>query len=88
MRSKFIFLSTVIPDPNSPGWNIDICLRPLIDELKQLWSSKALSYDVSRKQTFLRMTTLMWTINDFPGLWNGFWLEYAWKINMSILYEK
>jgi len=28
-----MFLSTVIPGLSSPGWNIDVCLRPLIDEL-------------------------------------------------------
>ena len=66
MRLEFMFLSTVIPGPNSPGWNIDVCLRPLIDELTQLWSSGALTYDISRQQNFLIRAALMWTINDFP----------------------
>ena len=34
IRLEFIFLSIVIPDPNSLGRNIDVCLRSLIDELK------------------------------------------------------
>jgi len=34
ISSKFMFLSMVITDPNSPGQNIDVCLQPLIDELK------------------------------------------------------
>jgi len=67
MNLKFIFLSTVIPSPNSPGWNIDICLRSLIDELSQLWSFRTLTYDVLMKQNFLTKATLMWTINDFPA---------------------
>jgi hypothetical protein len=66
MRSKFIFLSTVILDPNSPRQNIDVCLCSLIDKLKQLWSSGTLTYDVLRKQNFLMKTILMWTINDYP----------------------
>ena len=33
IRPKFMFLSTVIPGPSNPGRNIDVCLRPLIDEL-------------------------------------------------------
>jgi hypothetical protein len=33
MRPEFMFLSTVIPGPSSPGRNIDVCLRPLIHEL-------------------------------------------------------
>jgi len=34
IRPTFMFLSMVIPDPNSLGRNIDVCLRPLIDGLK------------------------------------------------------
>jgi hypothetical protein len=49
MRPKFMFLSIVIPGPSNPGRNIDVCLHPLIDELTQLWSSGALTYDISRK---------------------------------------
>ena len=61
-----MFLSMVIPCPNSLRQNIDVFLRSLIDELKQLWSSRALTYDVSMKQNFLMKATLIWTINDFP----------------------
>ena len=53
MRLEFMFLSTVIPGSSSPGRNIDVCLRPLIDELPQLWSFGALTYDISRKQNFV-----------------------------------
>jgi len=67
MRLEFMFLSTVIFDPSSPDRNIDVCLRPLIDELTQLWSSGALTYDISRKQNFVMRAALMWTINDFPA---------------------
>jgi len=62
-----MFLSMVIPGPSNPGQNIDVCLRSLIDELTQLWSSRALTYDISRKQNFVMRATLMWTINDFPA---------------------
>jgi hypothetical protein len=50
---KFMFLFTVILNPNSPGWNMDVCLQPLIDELTELLSSRALTYDVLTKQNFL-----------------------------------
>jgi len=53
IRSEFMFLSTVIPGPSSLGWNIDVCLQPLIDELAQLWSPGAVTYDISRKKIFL-----------------------------------
>jgi len=67
MRPNFMFLSTAILGPNSPGQNIDVCLQPLSYELTQLWSSRTLTYDVSRKQNFQMKVTLMWTINDFPA---------------------
>ena len=34
IRPTFIFLSMVTLNPNSLGQNIDVCFRPLIDELK------------------------------------------------------
>jgi hypothetical protein len=67
MRPEFMFLFMVIPGPSSLVGNIDVCLRSLIDELAQLWSSEALTYDISRKQNFLMRAALMWTINDFPA---------------------
>jgi hypothetical protein len=67
MRPKFMFLSLVIPGPSSPVRNIDVCLRPLIDELAQLWFFGTLTYDISRKQNFLMRAALMWTINDFSA---------------------
>jgi hypothetical protein len=74
MRPEFIFLSTVIPDPNSLGQNIYVSLRPLIDELKQLWSFEALIHDVLRKHNFLMKAASMWTINDLPayGMVSGY----------------
>ena len=59
MKPKFMFLSAIISDPNSPGWNIDVCLQRLIDKLTQLLSSRTLTYDVSTKHNFLMKTALM-----------------------------
>ena len=64
-KARVHVLSMVILDPNSLGRNIEIYLRPLIDKLTQLWSSRALTYDVSMKHNFLMRTALMWNINDF-----------------------
>jgi hypothetical protein len=70
----------VIPNPNSPGWNIDVCLRLLIDESMQLWSFGALTYDVSMKQNFLMKAALMWTINDFPS----YGMVFGWGRNAKL----
>ncbi|GLT30777.1 hypothetical protein SLA2020_055660 [Shorea laevis] len=36
MKQEYVFLSLIIQGPQSPGKNIDVMLRPLIDDLKQL----------------------------------------------------
>ncbi|KAG8370027.1 hypothetical protein BUALT_Bualt14G0075000 [Buddleja alternifolia] len=67
MQKPFMFLNMVIPGPKSPEKNIDVFLRPLIDELKTLWTSGVETYDVYNKQNFDMRAALMWTITDFPG---------------------
>jgi len=57
---------SILPEGNRLKENFYVCLRPLIDELTQLWSSRALTYDILRKQNFVMRAALMWTINDFP----------------------
>jgi len=75
---EFMFLSMAITGPSRPGRNINICLQSLINELMQLWSSGALTYDILRKQNFLMRVALMWTINNFPayGMVSG-WSTYG-----------
>jgi len=65
MRLKFMSSSMIIPGSNSSGRNIDVYLQLLIDELKHLWPSKTLTYDVLRKQNFQMKATLIWIINNF-----------------------
>ncbi|GLT26338.1 hypothetical protein SLA2020_014160 [Shorea laevis] len=67
MNSEHIFLSMIIAGPKSPGKNIDILLRPLIDELNELWTNGVETYDSFRKQNFIMKAALLWTVSDFPG---------------------
>ncbi|GLU11297.1 hypothetical protein SLE2022_280530 [Rubroshorea leprosula] len=67
MRPEFTFLTLVISGPKSLGKNIDVFLRPLIDDLKRLWLSGVETFDSFRKQNFTMRAMLMWTITDFPG---------------------
>ncbi|CAA2977958.1 Hypothetical predicted protein [Olea europaea subsp. europaea] len=57
----------VIPGPKRPGKNLDVFLRPLIDELKILWDEGVYTYDIQTKQNFQLKATLMWTISDISG---------------------
>ena len=67
MKEHNIFLTLVIPGPRHPGRNIDVYLRPLVDELRVLWSNEIRTYDVSKKHNFVMKPALMWTISDFPA---------------------
>jgi hypothetical protein len=39
----------LIPGPKSPGMDIDVYLRPLILELKELWNNGVKTRDVNRE---------------------------------------
>lgn len=66
-QKPFMFLNMVIPGPKGPGKNLDVFLRPLIDELRQLWECGVPTYDAFRKQNFQMRAALLWTISDFPA---------------------
>ncbi|XP_052116487.1 uncharacterized protein LOC127746636 [Arachis duranensis] len=65
MKDPYLFLTCLIPSPNNPKANIDVFLRPLIDELNELWNPGVLTYDIVEKKNFVLKAALMWTINDF-----------------------
>ncbi|KAM1523267.1 hypothetical protein ACFX10_013309 [Malus domestica] len=70
MKKSFSFLTLLIPGPNAPGNEIDVYLRPLIDELKELWESGVQTYDKMAACTFNLRAAVIWTINDFPAYGN------------------
>ncbi|KAJ0492169.1 putative Transposase-associated domain-containing protein [Helianthus annuus] len=67
MVDASFMLALLIPGKDSPGKDIDVFLRPLIDELKLLWDTGVETYDCESKQTFNMRAALLWTINDFPA---------------------
>ena len=67
MTRPFMFLTLLIPGKDGPGQNIDVYLRPLIDDLKLLWSEGVETWDVSLRRNFYMRACLLWTINDFPA---------------------
>ncbi|XP_042956354.1 uncharacterized protein LOC122292181 [Carya illinoinensis] len=70
MKEPYTMLSLLIPGPKSPGNDIDVFLRPLLDELKELWEEGIRTYDAYSKQHFMLHAALLWTINDFPAYAN------------------
>jgi hypothetical protein len=52
IKPEFVFLYMVVLSPYIRGENIIVCFSLLINELNQLWSVGALTYDVQRKHNF------------------------------------
>ncbi|CAM8953703.1 unnamed protein product [Rhodiola kirilowii] len=67
MKTRFIWLTILIPGPSSPKKRLDIYLRPLFEDLVHLWSVGVETYDASRKHCFNMRAALMWTVSDFPA---------------------
>nr|GFB22275.1 hypothetical protein [Tanacetum cinerariifolium] len=61
-------LTLLIPGPKSPGKDIDVYLRPLIDDLKVLWAKPCVeTLDVATSLKLNMRAMVLWTINDFPA---------------------
>ncbi|KAJ7942534.1 Transposon protein, putative, CACTA, En/Spm sub-class [Quillaja saponaria] len=86
MKEPYIFLTLVIPGPRSPGMDLNIYLRPLIDELNSLWMNGTQTYDSFNIENFNMRAALLWTISDFQayGMLSGW--KYSWYNGMSLLY--
>ncbi|XP_062119368.1 uncharacterized protein LOC133833127 [Humulus lupulus] len=59
-------MSLLIPGPKSPGKDYDVFLRPLIEELKELWEGIE-AYDSYEGCMFKLRAAILWTISDFPA---------------------
>ncbi|XP_042961531.1 uncharacterized protein LOC122296147 [Carya illinoinensis] len=70
MKDPYTILSLLIPGPKSPGNDIDVFLRPLVDELKELWEEGIRTFDAYSGEMFSLHAALLWTINDFPAYAN------------------
>ena len=45
MKEPYLILTLLIMGTSSPGKDIDVFLRPLVDELKELWSEGIVEQD-------------------------------------------
>lgn len=76
MKPSFMLMSFLIPSPKAPGRDINVYLRPLINELKDLWDEGVQTYVASTEKVFQLHAAIMWTIHDFPPLWNNIGVEH------------
>ncbi|XP_074351959.1 uncharacterized protein LOC141691115 [Apium graveolens] len=68
MKRPFMFMTLLIPGPDNLKKNLNVFLRPLMNELFILWQSGVETYDQHLKTNFIMKAALMWTISDFPAL--------------------
>lgn len=47
--------------------DMNIYIAPIVDELKQLWSTGVQCFDASSKESFTTKAILLWTMHDYPG---------------------
>ncbi|KAM6581559.1 hypothetical protein CsatA_005333 [Cannabis sativa] len=67
IKDNYFLLSTLIPGAKSPGKDMDIFLRPSVDELKELWNNGVPTRDSSTNSMFTMRAALLWTVNDFAA---------------------
>ncbi|KAL5573640.1 hypothetical protein UlMin_023237 [Ulmus minor] len=68
MKPEYLMLSLLIPGPQSPGKDMDVFLRPLIEELKELWENGIDTRNAGNDRKVFKMrAALLWTVNDFPA---------------------
>ncbi|KAL5572352.1 hypothetical protein UlMin_021949 [Ulmus minor] len=68
MKPEYLMLSLLIPGPQSPGKDMDVFLRPLIEELKELWENGIDTRDAGNDRKVFKMrAALLWMVNDFPA---------------------
>jgi hypothetical protein len=65
MKQKFIMMPVLIPGPKQPGNDIDVYLRPLVEELLLLWHEEGVRmWDEYRQENYNLRALLLITFND------------------------
>jgi hypothetical protein len=64
MKYEFMFLCLIVPGLDHPGPKLNMMLKPLIDELKELWN-RVEAYVSYKKQKFTLRAAYLWLIHDF-----------------------
>jgi hypothetical protein len=70
MKRKYIMMPIIIQGLKQPGNDIDVYLRPLVEDLKLLWKKGVLIWDEDKREEFNLRALLFVTINDWYALSN------------------
>ena len=86
MKKEYFMMALLIPGPKAPGKEIDVYMKPLIDELNDLWINGLWTYDAYSKSSFKMHVALMWTSMTFRRM--GICPGGVQKDTVLILYVK
>jgi hypothetical protein len=64
LKEEFIFFALVMLGPKEPKKQMNIFLRPLMEELKELWQGVD-AYDSHLKCRFNLCALYLWSIHDY-----------------------
>jgi hypothetical protein len=64
MKYEYMLLCLIIPGPDHLGTCLNVMLKPLIEELKQLWEGVE-AHDYDQKQKFNIQVACLWLVHDF-----------------------
>ena len=67
MRKEYNFLTLMVPRSYSLAKCLDVYMRPLIDELQELWENGLPTFYRHGQTSFMMKVTVIWTINDYPA---------------------
>ncbi|KAL0345547.1 UNVERIFIED_CONTAM: hypothetical protein Sradi_4386000 [Sesamum radiatum] len=75
MCYEYIFFTMVIPGPSNPKHLINVYLKPLMEELLQLWHMGVRMYNHAMNNAFIMCAALMWTVNGLPA----YGMAFGWS---------
>jgi hypothetical protein len=66
MKYEYMFTCLIVPGSDHPRPHINVMLKPIIAELKQLWEGVE-AYDYDQNTKFNLRVAYLWSIHDFKA---------------------
>ena len=60
-------LSILIQGPKQPGNDIDVFLKPLLEDMEKLWNNGELVWDEFKQECFMLRAMIFVAITDYLG---------------------
>ncbi|CAM8937340.1 unnamed protein product [Rhodiola kirilowii] len=87
MKTRFIWLTILMPGPSNPKKCLEIYLKPLIDDLVHLWNVGVDTYDANRKQSFTLRAALKCNVIGVVNT-RKIWLPLLYGLHKDVHVEE